>query len=70
MALVDTSSYWVAGYFKETQLPHIKVGQKAMITMIGYELRRCKKNFPTLGPADSQTPERWRRDKRALVRLL
>ena len=37
MALVDTGSYWVAGYFKETQLPHIKVGQKAVITMIGYE---------------------------------
>jgi multidrug resistance efflux pump len=37
IALVDTSSYWVAGYFKETQLPYIKVGQKAVITMIGYE---------------------------------
>ncbi|HEX3446547.1 MAG TPA: HlyD family secretion protein [Chthoniobacterales bacterium] len=37
MALVDTSSYWIAGYFKETQLPHIQVGQKAIITMIGYE---------------------------------
>jgi RND family efflux transporter MFP subunit len=37
MALVDTSSYWVAGYFKETQLPHIKVGQKVLITMMGYE---------------------------------
>jgi multidrug resistance efflux pump len=37
MALVDTSSYWVAGYFKETQLPHIKVGQKAIITIMGYE---------------------------------
>jgi multidrug resistance efflux pump len=37
MALVDTSSYWVAGYFKETQLPHIKVDQKALITMMGYE---------------------------------
>ena len=37
MALVDTSSYWVAGYFKETQLPHITVGQKAMITMMGYD---------------------------------
>ena len=37
IALVDTSSYWVAGYFKETQLPHIRVGQKAVITMIGYE---------------------------------
>jgi multidrug resistance efflux pump len=37
MALVDTSSYWIAGYFKESQLPHIKVGQKATITMMGYE---------------------------------
>jgi multidrug resistance efflux pump len=37
IALVDTSSYWVAGYFKETQLLHIRVGQKAVITMIGYE---------------------------------
>jgi multidrug resistance efflux pump len=37
MALVDTNSYWVAGYFKETQLPHIKLGQKATITMMGYE---------------------------------
>ena len=39
MALVDTSSYWIAGYFKETQLPHIKIGQKAVITMMGYENR-------------------------------
>jgi RND family efflux transporter MFP subunit len=37
MALVDTSSYWIAGYFKETQLPYIKAGQRAIITMIGYE---------------------------------
>jgi RND family efflux transporter MFP subunit len=37
MALVDVSSYWVAGYFKESQLPYIKVGQKAVITLIGYE---------------------------------
>ena len=37
MAVVDTSSYWVAGYFKETQLPHIKLGQQAIITMMGYE---------------------------------
>jgi multidrug resistance efflux pump len=37
MALVDTSSFWIAGYFKETQLPHIRVGQTAIITLIGYE---------------------------------
>jgi multidrug resistance efflux pump len=37
ITLVDTRSYWVAGYFKETQLTHIKVGQKAVMTMMGYE---------------------------------
>ena len=42
MALVDTSSYWIAGYFKETQLPHIKVGQKSIITMMGYENKPFK----------------------------
>jgi multidrug resistance efflux pump len=37
MALVDTSSFWIAGYFKEMQLPYIQVGQKAIITMMGCE---------------------------------
>jgi RND family efflux transporter MFP subunit len=36
MALVDTSSFWIAAYFKETQLPHIKFGQKAKLTFMGY----------------------------------
>jgi len=36
MALVDTGSFWVAAYFKETQLPHIAVGQKAKLTFMGY----------------------------------
>jgi multidrug resistance efflux pump len=39
LALVDTNSFWVAAYFKETQLPHIQVGQKAKIVIIGYENR-------------------------------
>ncbi len=37
LALVDTNSFWVAAYFKETQLPHLQVGQKAKIVIIGYE---------------------------------
>ena len=37
MALVDTRSFWIAGYFKETQLPHIQVGQKAFVTVMGRE---------------------------------
>jgi RND family efflux transporter MFP subunit len=36
MALVDTGSFWVAAYFKETQLPHVAVGQKANLTFMGY----------------------------------
>ena len=36
MALVDTSSFWIAGYFKENQLPHIRAGQKALITLMGH----------------------------------
>ena len=36
MALVDTGSFWVAAYFKETQLPHIALSQKAKLTFIGY----------------------------------
>jgi RND family efflux transporter MFP subunit len=37
IALVDTSSFWIAAYFKETQLPHIHVGQRTLIRMLGHE---------------------------------
>jgi multidrug resistance efflux pump len=36
LALVDTGSFWIAAYFKETQLPHIELGQKAKLTFMGY----------------------------------
>jgi multidrug resistance efflux pump len=35
-ALVDTNSFWIAAYFKETQLPGIQPGQRARITLMGY----------------------------------
>jgi multidrug resistance efflux pump len=37
IALVDTGSFWIAAYFKETQLPHINLGQKAHLTIMGYD---------------------------------
>ncbi len=37
MALVDTGSFWIAAYFKETQLPHISLGQKAKLAIMGYD---------------------------------
>ena len=36
-ALVDGGSYWVAAYFKETQLPAIHVGQQARVNLIGHD---------------------------------
>jgi multidrug resistance efflux pump len=37
MALVDSDSFWIAAYFKETQLPNIRVGQKANLVIMGYD---------------------------------
>jgi RND family efflux transporter MFP subunit len=37
IALVDGSSFWIAAYFKETQVPHIEIGQKANLTLMGYK---------------------------------
>jgi RND family efflux transporter MFP subunit len=37
MALVDRDSYWIAAYFKETQLRHIASGDTAIISLMGNE---------------------------------
>jgi multidrug resistance efflux pump len=36
LALVDTSSFWVHGYFKETQIRNIQPGDKAVIKLMSY----------------------------------
>lgn len=37
LALVDSNSFWIAAYFKETQLQHVKEGGKTKLTFIGRE---------------------------------
>ena len=37
LALVDSTSFWVAAYFKETQLHHVREGGPVLITFIGRE---------------------------------
>jgi multidrug resistance efflux pump len=37
LALVDSTSFWVAAYFKETQLHHVREGGPVSITFIGRE---------------------------------
>lgn len=36
IAIVDADSFWVAAYFKETELPGIRIGDPARVTLIGY----------------------------------
>jgi RND family efflux transporter MFP subunit len=37
LALVDGTSFWIAAYFKETQLRHVHVGDKVRVTLMGHE---------------------------------
>lgn len=34
LAVVDSHSFWVYGYFEETRLPHVKIGNKADIKLM------------------------------------
>ncbi|MET0315128.1 MAG: HlyD family secretion protein, partial [Hansschlegelia sp.] len=36
MTLVDSDSFWVTGYFEETQLQRIQVGEPASVVLMGY----------------------------------
>jgi multidrug resistance efflux pump len=36
LSLVDSDSYWIAGYFEETKLPNIHVGDYAHIRLMGW----------------------------------
>ena len=47
LALVDTSSYWVYGYFKEDRIAGIKSGDRAAVTLMTYPSR------PVAGVVDS-----------------
>ncbi len=37
VAIVDAHSFWVVGYFEETKLRHIRVGDAAQVVLMGYE---------------------------------
>jgi multidrug resistance efflux pump len=36
LALIDANSFWIAGYFKETQIPHIRIGDSAKVYLMGH----------------------------------
>lgn len=36
LALVDSSSFWIAAYFKETQIKHVNEGDRVRLTLMGH----------------------------------
>jgi RND family efflux transporter MFP subunit len=54
MAVVDENSFWVYGFFEETKLPHVKVGDKAELQMMsGERLRACGEHCPGIYDRDN-----------------
>ncbi len=47
LALVDANSFWVFGYFRESMLESIHIGDKAIVTLMAY------KNSPIIGKIES-----------------
>ncbi len=56
LAFVDSTSFWVSGYFKETQLKHINVEDRAIITLMGYPDKPIEGVVASIGRAIS-TPD-------------
>ncbi|WP_132253237.1 efflux RND transporter periplasmic adaptor subunit [Methylobacterium segetis] len=36
VAVIDTDSFWIDGYFEETKMPHIRVGDRAEAVLMGF----------------------------------
>ncbi|MDH4554277.1 HlyD family secretion protein [Pseudomonas sp. BN417] len=57
MALVDDRSFYVNGYFEETRLPHIKVGDHAELRLMSGERLRGRVDSIARGIYDRDNPE-------------
>lgn len=53
LAFVDSNSYWVYGYFKETQLKHIKPGDRAVVTLMSHRDKPIEGVVNSIGRAIS-----------------
>jgi multidrug resistance efflux pump len=53
LAFVDSTSFWIAGYFMETQLRHIRVGDPAVITLMAHPGRPLAGEVESFGRAIS-----------------
>jgi multidrug resistance efflux pump len=49
IALVDSNSFWVFGYFRENQIGEIKIGDDARVTLMAYPEQPIKGHVESLG---------------------
>lgn len=54
LALVDTNSYWVDAYFRETSIENIRNGDKAVVTLMSYPDKPLEGHVDSLGWGISQ----------------
>jgi RND family efflux transporter MFP subunit len=57
MAVVDMNSFWVYGFFEETKLPHVHVGDPADMQMMSGELLKGHVESIARGIYDRDNPE-------------
>lgn len=57
MAVVDEHSFWVYGFFEETKLPHVKVGDAAEIQMMSGEVLQGHVESIARGIYDRDNPQ-------------
>ncbi|WP_095154532.1 HlyD family secretion protein [Pseudomonas sp. Irchel 3E13] len=57
MAVVDSNSFWVYGFFEETKLPHVKVGAEAELQMMSGEVLKGHVESISRGIYDRDNPE-------------
>jgi RND family efflux transporter MFP subunit len=49
LALVDSNSFWVFGYFRESQIGEFSIGDKARVTLMAYPERPLQGHVESLG---------------------
>ncbi len=59
IALVDVNSFWVFGYFRESQLENINIGNPARVTLMAYPEQPIEAVVDSLGWG--YRAERWQR---------
>ncbi|WP_282365086.1 HlyD family secretion protein [Pseudomonas sp. PS01297] len=57
MAVIDKDSFWVYGFFEETKLPHIRVGDTAELQMMSGEVLKGHVESISRGIYDRDNPE-------------